>query len=67
MRGYMYNRKIYLSRFKCKYNVYVSSDPHAGSGNFTKKLRSHGSMNIYTITENWLVCTPLHHLCKLCS
>ena len=42
MRGCMYNRKIYLSRFKCKYNVYVSSDPHAGSGTLRKSFEAMG-------------------------
>lgn len=30
----------------------------------TKIYRNHhGSMGIYTVTENWPVCSPLYHLC----
>ena len=66
MCGWMYNRKIYLSKFKYKYNVYASPDRRLAAllYEIASKPWVYGYPYNY---ENWTVCTPLHHPCNAWS
>lgn len=62
----MYTRKIYLNKFKLKYNVYPSPDPHAGSVTVYYLFIFTIYFLFYTVTEKTdLFVLMLHDLCNM--